>query len=261
MFINPNLITALILGAALFIAGYRLAGRFTSRSSRFALFVLFMLLCLPAISFVGYYTHLLGEPLWYIQFRALPGSEILSATWGLLFGFLAGLRPQSRILRSGVIWCLLLIFVPFAKPIVLPAAFTPIQNQWQDGICLQTTSSTCGPASLATIFAHFGLRRTEADIARRAFTCRSGTENWYLIRYARRQGLQATVLVERDLSRLPTPAILGVRIGPYGHFITLLRNDAGIYTIGEPRFGRLELSAEEFHQRYSFNGFSISFSR
>lgn len=67
-----------------------------------------------------------------------------------------------------------------------------MRDAWEDGVCLQSTMATCGPCSLATVFRSLGEPKTEAAIARGAFNSMTSTESWYLLRYARRQGLRPT---------------------------------------------------------------------
>ena len=59
------------------------------------------------------------------------------------------------------------MLIPFIKPILLPVkAYSKIENKWQDNICIQTTNSTCGPSSLATLFKFEGIEKTEEEIAK-----------------------------------------------------------------------------------------------
>ncbi|MEI7833985.1 MAG: hypothetical protein WCJ56_12420, partial [bacterium] len=85
---NPLFPVAVLVGVALFILGRVLSACVTSRRWRAVILGGALLLCVPGMSFIAYYLHLLSDTLWYIQFRSLPGVELLAAGWGLLFGFL-----------------------------------------------------------------------------------------------------------------------------------------------------------------------------
>ena len=137
-----------------------------------------------------------------------------------------------------------------------PVAFL---EKYADGVCMQSTSSTCGPACLVTILNQFGKQETELSVAERSFSCGSGTENWYLARYAKQQGLDYQFSFLKDISEIKTPAIIGVGTVRNGHFIAVLRVENGVYTIGDPLIGLEKLTEHEFLQQYPFTGFALSF--
>ena len=126
---------------------------------------------------------------------------------------------------------------------------------------MQSSESSCGPASAATLLRLAGVTATEQEIARASYTTRRGTENWYLIRTMRRLGLQVDYRIQAaDVNALPYPAIVGVRlngsIGP-GHFIAVLGKSGDKYIMGDPMRGREEVEAKELLHRYYFTGFSM----
>lgn len=225
------------------------------------------LLCLPGLSFILYYLHLIREPSWYVEFRSIPYVEMLSAFWGLLAGcleirrpligvwrYLAGNRMMLRI-------SLMLMFVPFAKPVFLPLLNARFNDAWRDGVCLQSTAATCGPCSLATVYRSLGIDAKERDIARGSFSGMTGTENWYLLRYARSHGLDARIVYKEDLEGLTPPAIIGVKLdGGAGHFITYLGVEGRRRVIGDPLSGRFLLTDEFFRATYRFTGMAMEFS-
>jgi hypothetical protein len=269
MFINPNLYVSLILSVLLYFAGIRLAGRITGSKALYSVAALLMLLCMPGLSFLFYYLHLFDDSLWYIQFRSIPGIECAVSLCALFTGFvMAGfLRrrgdPFASILRITInVLMVIVIVTPFIKPILTPVAkVTSFRDCWKDGVCLQSGTSTCGPSSLATIFKAYGIDTTEEKISRSCYSCSTGTENWYLIRYAVRNGFKARLMNDRNLSGIPCPSILGTRLGSIGHFIILLKHDGDRLVIGDPLCGRLDLKQEAFRKRYAFDGFAMNFSR
>jgi hypothetical protein len=262
MFVNPFLFLALPLGAACFLFGWNAARRVTRPGARLTLGLLFLALCLPAASFIAYYLHLFGEPAWYIEFRALPGIEATSALAALWFGFLAGVWRTSRRTRA----LLLLIaagtvLAPFVKPLLLPAEWQGrLQNTWEGEICRQSSNSTCGPATLATILTHLGIPATERGIARQSYSCASGTELWYLIRYARAQGVRVTLRNGMALEEVPAPALLGTRPGAFGHFVAYLGTQGDQLIIGDPMAGKEVLTLREFRAQYA-GGCVVTFER
>jgi len=261
MFVNLNMIAAALIGAILFYAGRLLAGRLTTLWSRGLAIMLLVVGCFPSLMFLAYYFHLFGEPLWYIEWRSLPYTEVLSSLCAPFFGFISAknayLFPASKgLLRFPIAMVgALLVFVPYAKPVLLPVSTAAHwSNSWRDGVCLQSSPSTCGPASLATLFAQYGMKRTEQEIARASYSCASGTELWYLVRYARRQGLPVTCRHEPSISQVNCPAVIGTGVGRFGHFIAILNEENGRITVGDPLIGRIIMTEAEFASRYHFDG-------
>jgi hypothetical protein len=267
MFFNALLFPTLIIGAALYAVGYRLGSNPASPGLRSARIAVFSILCVPGLSFILYYLHLTPEPAWYIEFRSRPYAELSSAFWGLLFGYLEIRRPligKWRYIAGNRMMfrlSMLLMFAPFAKPIFLPLAGARFNDEWRDGVCIQSTAATCGPCSLATIYGSLGLQAKERDIARGAFSGMTGTENWYLIRYARSHGLNARFSYKTSLNEVIPPAIIGVKLdGGAGHFITYLGDWGKRRVIGDPLSGKFLLTDDIFRGLYSFSGTAIEFS-
>lgn len=255
VFFNPLLFPTLALGAGFYVLGRRLAERPLGPRRRRSLAVLFTVLCLPALSFILYYLHLVPEPDWYVEFRSLPGAELLSAAWGLLFGFLGGGGGVKLRLS------LMLAFAPFAKPVLLPLLGAQFNGEWRDGVCIQSTAATCGPCSLATVAKSLSIDLAERDIAKGSFTGMTGTENWYLMRYARRHGLLVRLARRASLAEVVPPAIIGVTLdGGAGHFITYLGVESRRRAIGDPLSGRFLLTDDIFQTHYTFTGTALEFS-
>lgn len=263
MFVNPNLLPAIVLAVLSFLLGRWLAQHVTQPWARAAVLAVAVVGCLPALLFLGYYLHVIREPLWYVEWRSVPGIEICSAFSALLPGYLADRMPPRRRVRRGIIgMCAVLVLAPYLKPVLLPVALgAHWADRWPQGVCLQSSPSTCGPAALATVLARAGIHRTEREIARATYTCASGTELWYLLRYARRQGVHAVCRHQPHIAAIAVPAILGTRISSYGHFIILLACDHGRVTIGDPISGRTELTEAQFHGQYQFDGCVLEIHR
>ena len=262
-FINPNIYPALISGIILFFAGVILSRNLRDNKIVFPLFFVLLLLCLPGLSFILYYMRIFGEPIRYVEFRCIRGVEILSCLWGLFFGFIYSkvMSSSGSSLFRNILEILfafismILILIPFIKPIILPVQpSVQFQDRWRDGVCLQSGGSTCGPASLATVLSIYGVRKSEEEIARNSYSCSSGTENWYMIRYARSLGFKVSCSKENDIDKVPFPSIIGTRLGKIGHFVVLLDRVGESYIIGDSLKGRLKLSREEFDRRYRFEG-------
>lgn len=223
------------------------------------------IIALPGLLFAAYYTKLMGEPIWLYQFRSMPHSEIAAGASGLLFGGLQGLvlrHPQVRQRLGKLLVPVVGLFtaaLPFVKPLVGPLRDSIFAETWRDGVCLQSTPSTCGPASAATVLRHFGIAATERELARECFSIRTGTENWYLARALRRRGLDVRFAVSNPTNmRWDPPAIVGVTADGYGHFIPLLSITNGLVEVGDPLVGRERLKTEDLLAGRRLTGFQMT---
>ena len=225
----------------------------------------------PALLFAAYYTHLFDHAGWFYAFRALPLTELTAAGIGLGAGLLAELirRSTNRSRWAAVsryspsiaaVGMALILAVPYVKPIIAPLR-TPPHDQWREGVCLQNTPATCGPACAATLLRQFGRNGSERELARECFSYAGGTENWYVARAIRQRGLHAEYLLsEPQPDRIPFPAIAGVGLstgGRVGHFIAILEQQEGRYVVADPLIGKLLLTPNDLRSRYYFTGFFL----
>lgn len=263
--VNPNYFIALTLCLILFFTSVKYFNRINSIAKKRYFFAITVILAIVSLSIpIAYLSDFIGENPVYAQFRTLSYAELLVSLvapfMGVIFAKVLSdsiKKPtKACIYLFGLLIALAYVSLPFIKPIIRPLSQN-VGNQWIEGIALQTTHSTCGPASLATIMARNGDKETEAHIARQAFTSSSGTENWYLARYAYQQGYQYRFFREPDLAKVPTPSIIGVKLGRAGHFITLLSSDNGDYIIADSLSGLYHLTFDEFNKKYRYNGFVL----
>ena len=223
------------------------------------------LLAIPAVVYDVYYSKLLGEPIWLYRIRAVPGSELLASLAGFLAGW-AQVRatPHLKLSALGRRFLIPLVLsftlaLPYLKPLLRPLPSAALRDHWKDDVCLQSTSSTCGPASAATIVRRLGGRLSERDLAKESFTSRSGTENWYLRRTLCRHGFKASFVLSNP-SKAPLPAIAGVRLRNlnFGHFIALLERNGGEFVIADPMEGLSTNKLADLEARYQFTGFFLA---
>jgi len=254
------------LGAGLsFWIGLRTERATRSRAIRWWLLASYAVAATPGAVFALHYTKLLGEPLWLYELRATPRSELAATGVGLFAGYLQGLRPQYplllRQLRRFTIPVLLAVVIaaPYLKPILFPLNRTQLQSRWDNGVCLQSTPSSCGPASAATLARLAGKPAEEGELARESLTYAGGTENWYLARTLRKRGLTVSFMkLPLDVSELPSPAIAGVKLPQgSGHFIAILGRDGTNYVVGDPLVGHEVSSLDALRSSYKFTGFFL----
>jgi predicted double-glycine peptidase len=206
-----------------------------------------------------YYLHLFDDAVWFYRFRSLPLSELTASGAGLLAGLIQAWIVRKGLRLGALIPVLLLagLFMPYLKPVVAPLDLTHLAAECRDGVCLQSTQSTCGPASVASILRMFNVEETEKTLAREAYTSARGTENWYLARALRRRGFSVRyVVVDRPVAKLPFPSVAGVLLpGDVGHFISILGETDTTYVVGDPMHGRVNVSKSRLGASYNFTGF------
>jgi Peptidase C39 family len=253
--VNPNLFVSLFLAVVLYLVGFFLIGKIAKKSGYFLLLLTF-LCCLPALSMILYYFHLVKLPNWYINFRTISGMEISVAFFGLFFGLLSD--HKSKIFL--IIPALALVLIPFIKPIIRPLTIRQI-SEWKDDVCIQSTPATCGPSSLASILRYYGIETSEYELAKNSYSCSSGTEIWYILRCGKAKGLNYKLSTVNSFEGLKYPSIIGVKLMSFGHFITVLGKSGDNFIIGDPLSGKSTLNRTEFEKLYKLDGMMIEFSK
>jgi len=215
------------------------------------------LLSIPSILFAVYYLHVLPEQAWFYTLRSWSGSEFLIVFLGCAAAAAASLLP--RLLLGVPLFVLLVLgVIPYLKPLIGPLPDSLFKERWRGDACLQSTPSTCGPASVTTIFRRLGVQTSERVVARAAFSYAGGTEAWYLARFVRRNGLVPRFDFRDTFSpSVGLPAIVGVRIAGVGHFIAVLDLADDQVTFVDPLFGQFRMPLSQFQRRYEFTGFHM----
>lgn len=252
------LIIATLLMAGVF---FRLGQAVARRTTCWLVPILFAIVAVPAVMMALYYLHFFDNSLLFYEFRAAPFSELRAAPVGLLCGWLQRRTAKVNWLRRYLIPLLMVIglSVPYLKLIYRPLSPQVLKNQWQNGVCIQSTTSTCGPASLATLLKQFGQEADEAEIARKCYASQTGTENWYMVRYLRNRGVKADYVLN-DGSSIPIKTgVAGVKLkSGVGHFIAILHKDKdGQLTFADPLYGKETQSGDTIMKQYQFTGFFI----
>lgn len=253
------------LAAVLFVLGYRLGARAGAAGVPWSIHGAAVACAVPGVLFATYYLHLFDDAVWFYELRSWPLTELTASGAGLLAGLLQAsiarkglrLRPlMPSLLAAG-------LFIPYMKPLVAPLDLDGLAGECRDGVCLQSTASTCGPASVASILRTFNVQETEKTLAREVLTSSGGTENWYLARALRRRGFHVGYLVvDRPVIKLPYPAVAGVLLpGGGGHFISVLAETGTTYVLGDPMHGRVNVAKSRLAESYHFTGFFMVVGR
>ena len=254
---NPNWlgIVSAILAIIAFLVTYRLT-KDTPVKKRAILATLAVLTAIPGASFSIYYAHIFPEQDWYYQFRSLTGTEFLIVFLGIAGGLAATFLPHILLILP-LLGVVAFSITPFIKPFIGPIPDDTFQDEWHGEVCLQSTPSTCGAASTATILKR-GTDVKESEIAAEAHSYAGGTEAWYLARAVRARGFDVEFVFTEGFSpEIGLPAVVGVQLGAIGHFIPILGQEGERFIIGDPLHGRELLSLDQLNQRYKFTGFHM----
>jgi hypothetical protein len=262
---NLAAMPALLLTALLFWAGTSSRRRLISPAARWFLLIAALMIALPGSLMVLYYTHLLDNAKWFYDFRTLRYSEISICGLGFVTGFLySWAEPES--FGEKLVWLVglfVVVCIPFIKPILDPIALDKLQDHCPDRVCRQTTFSTCGPASSASLLLALGQQASEKEIARDSLTSKGGTEIWYLARAFRRRGFKTHFALQpSNQISPPSHSIAGVLLrGGQGHFIAILSNNGDSVDIVDPMKGRFTVSTGALNGLYHFTGFFMTVDR
>lgn len=250
------LLFAFLIGVISSISFRLLWFRPKSGAVRAMLAVAALLLPVPSILFLSYYLLHKPDGIWYIDFRSIAGVEALSGLVGGPLGVaFAGLRLRMRFLNGfllalATMAAILLVIAPFAKQLMSPLDYSGLKSRWKDGVCRQSSLSTCVPASCATVIRMLGGNLTESQIARASGTTTRGTEIWYAKRALRWQGYDLQAHIARSAEDIPAPAIVGVTVGVSGHVVVLMSKDADGPEVGDPLGIRRRHTWQGFEERY-----------
>jgi hypothetical protein len=262
---NYLIFPTFIMAVIIFRLGMLAGSHKQSWMLQFLLYCTGIFAAFPGTIFAAYYFKVFGEPVWLYKFRSFPYTELTASGTGFLAGLLhEEFSSNVKFRRIAGRWffpglMVMGLSIPYAKPLVRRPNWNQFQDKWSDGVCLQSSEFSCGPACAATLLYSFGKPGNEEQIARSSYTSRSGTENWYLARTLRKCGLKVQFIYNSNTNEpWPFPAIAGVRVpsaSNSGHFITLLDRVGDKYVIGDPLEGRTLQSKSELANSYEITGF------
>jgi predicted double-glycine peptidase len=193
----------------------------------------------------------------------------------VMFGFVATMvltTPLSRIphARNRVMIMILMAVVvfymgvwPFLAAIVDRPQLSRLKtNIDTNGVCLQTTDYTCGPAAAVTALRKLGLSADEGQIG--ILSCTSNQEGTPVDMLAdglkkeyRKDGLEVNCRVFKSVSELKdaglTLAVIKYRFLE-DHWVTVLGLTDSEVILGDPLAGVTRLSYEDFSSRWRFIG-------
>jgi predicted double-glycine peptidase len=127
------------------------------------------------------------------------------------------------------------------------------------GVCLQTSSYSCGAAAATSFVYYYGVRVSEKEMAELCVTRvggpgLTGTSNAGLMRGLRRKlaGRYDIFIARTVYDDLPTPALVPLELSPgEGHSVLVWRVDPELVHLIDPRCGRTTLSRSMFERMWT----------
>ena len=159
----------IILSGLLFYTALLLAKKYSRKISIIITVCVLLLLSLSIIS---------SPHNWMVSLLPFSNLIIFAATNLLFTSFIAGtafeLIPGKKYRKLLLIIPLLLITFYSSYSFLFKAA--PVTgNRWKDGVCLQSSESSCSAACAATLLKHYGIDTTEKEMVNLCFTRKNGT--------------------------------------------------------------------------------------
>jgi hypothetical protein len=193
-----------------------------------------------------------------------------------LIGTMVLTTPLSRLplRRDRVVVSLLMVCVvflvsglPFLAPAFNREKLAALKTRTDaDGICLQNTDYTCGPAAAVTALRRLGLAAEEGEIAQFCRTSAAmGTPPDIMCRtLQKRYGSEGLTCEYRRFKSVADLKQSGYTLAliKFGllldHYVTVLEVGARTITVGDPLTGKETLTHEEFAKKWRFVGVVVN---
>ncbi len=157
--------------------------------------------------------------------------------------------------------------LPFLCPALLRSRLSNLRTRFDcDGICVQTTSYTCGPAAAVTALGQLGLSANEGEIAVLSRTTPvTGTLPISLCSALQRRygddGLRCRYRQFESFDQLKDAGVTLAVVRDalmLDHCITVLEVTSGSITVADPVLGKRVMSRERFEDVWRFAGIVLT---
>jgi predicted double-glycine peptidase len=195
---------------------------------------------------------------------------ILSFAVVLMFSIL---MPKLKTLLAKAFLALLIAvsviyfaIIPFLTPVLIRSDLAKLPTQFLNGICLQSTNFTSGPACAVTALKQFDISAQEGSLAIDSCTTPFwGTDEDLLAGAVEKQyklaGVSAKVRFFDSVSQLAEtcPTIAVVRYSSLvDNYLTIIDVRGKFLIIGDSIHGQVRMSFEDFEKIWRFRGIVIS---
>ena len=195
---------------------------------------------------------------------------VFSITLPMIFSILI---PRLSLLRQKIILTIFVAIssvvffvIPFISPIFIKEELEDIKTEFSsNGICLQSTDYTCGPAAAATALYQFGIKANEGELAILAYTTpQTGTSDDLLKKAIENkygsEGIVCTYRCFDSISELKgnCPVIVVTRFSfLIDHYVTVMEVTGNQVVIGNPATGKEVLTYKEFQKKWRSVGIVV----
>ena len=246
----PPMIVPAFISLLLFLILGILLGRISdSHFFRFTGIFIFSFAAIPGLGFLLYYTGLIPEFAWFLEWRAHPAADLVLGGVGLLTGFvISSSRHDERgsIALTRAVMLLgsfMIVLYPFINHFFFPFNSDTLHDNWTGRTCMQTSPKTGSVCCVATLLQNAGFDASEQVLAEELFTSGRGTEPWKLALALRDRGLNTRFdQFVPPLGELPVPSIAWVyTVDSQGqpYTVTLLYRSEDAYLVSDPREGNI----------------------
>jgi predicted double-glycine peptidase len=204
-----------------------------------------------------------------LSWIAAGRARFIVLAWAITAGLLTPLSRLPRRCERYIVCILAGIFVaafsvgPFLGPAFCRGRLAKAQTTIDaDGVCLQSTTYTCGPAAAVTALGRLGFDAQEGEIAVLAHTSPvTGTlpRCLYLAlknRYGP-QGLKCRYRRFDSVAQLDHPGITVAIVKDaflMDHCVVVLDVSDSTVTLADPAFGELRMARRQFEKSWRFTG-------
>ncbi len=213
--------------------------------------------------------HFVGPFSWIVAGR----SKFIVVALAVTLGLSTLVTRLPRRWEKGVAWLVMTAFlvrfsvVPFVMPALVAEKLAALQTTFDSaGVCLQTTTYTCGPAAAVTALRQLGLSGEEGQIATLAHTCPwVGTLPVCLSEALRNRyasdGLHCRFRRFDTIHELRQPGVTLVVVKDTfrrDHCVTVLGVSDKLVTLADPAIGITSMSYQQFESIWRFAGIVLT---
>lgn len=197
-------------------------------------------------------------------------SVIIAAALPMIFGTLIPNLANKRLrILLGIFLAATsvhFIIFPFLVPALVRGKLEKLQTFINvQGICIQSTDYTCGPAAAVTALQQFGISANEGRLAVMACTRPiQGTPDDLLAAAIEKlygpQGVTCRYQRFDSLAELKhaCPTIAVVKFAPFiDHYVTVLEVSNDYVIVGDPLTGKQKLTYKQFKDKWRFIGIVV----
>jgi len=179
---------------------------------------------------------------------------------------LGALRQRTLVGAFAICFMLVTAVWPFLDPALVRSQLEGLKTRLDNqGICLQQTDYTCGPAAAVTALRRLGLAGEEGELAILMHTSRAGGTQPGVMAAALGQHYAAQGLICKyryfsSIEELPrdVPTVAVIKFGlMVDHYITILKVTDRQVIIGDPLDGARPLTHDEFRRLWRFCGVTM----